>query len=142
MAGCCARAARVIEAADEVARALELGRGRRHEDERAGAIQAHELLGVAPVGLDPVAGANGDQRRRDHVARDAEAAEQAQQVIAARPRLVGHGQAFGPGEALDQPADRALRVLEALDLRRPPLGGSVAATIEFSCTSSAIHSRT
>ena len=36
--------------------------------QRAGAIQHRELAGVAPVRLDPIARAAGNQRRRDHVA--------------------------------------------------------------------------
>jgi len=114
-----ARAAQVIKTADQVAQALLLGRRGRDETQLARAIQAHELLGVAAVGLDAIAGAHRHQRRRDHVARDTEAPEQPEQVIAAGPGLVGDSEPAGPAKPVDEPADRAFAALDALNLRRP-----------------------
>ena len=63
-----ARAAQVIKAADQVAQPLLLGRWWRDKAQLAGAVEAHELLGVAAVGLDAVPGAHRHQRGRDDVA--------------------------------------------------------------------------
>ena len=117
MARRAACADQVVAAAHQITQALLLRRGRLHERQLAGAIQAHELLGVAPVGLDAITGTHGHQRRRDHVARHTQASEQPQQVKAARPGLVADGKTVGPAEAIDEAADRPLGVLDALHLR-------------------------
>jgi hypothetical protein len=114
-----ARATQVVGAADQVAQALLRGRRRRDEAQLAGAVEPDQLLRVAAVGLDAITGTHRDQRRRDHIARHAEPAEQPQQVIAARAGLVADRQSLGAAEAIDQPADRALGVLDPPDLRRP-----------------------
>jgi len=113
-----ARAAQVVAAAHEVAQPLVLGRGRLDEGELAGAVEAHELLGVAAVGLHPITCSDRHKRRRDHVAGDADPRQQSQEVIAAGPGLVGDGQAIGPAEAVDEATHGALGVLEAGDLGR------------------------
>jgi hypothetical protein len=112
------RPAQVIAAADQIPQPLLLGGGRLDERQLAGAIETHDLLGVATVGLDPVTGPDGHKRRRDHVAGDADPPKQPEKVIAARARLVGDGQPIGPTEPVDEPAHRALGVLEPGDLRR------------------------
>jgi hypothetical protein len=70
------RPAQVIAAADQIPQPLLLGGGRLDERQLAGAIETHELLGVATVGLDPVTGPDGHKRRRDHVAGDADPPKQ------------------------------------------------------------------
>jgi hypothetical protein len=87
-----------------------------HEAESPGSVQPHKLLGIAAVGLDTVARADGDQRRRDDVARDPDPCQQSQQLKAAGPGLITHRQPIGAAEAIDEAADRALGRLDALDL--------------------------
>jgi hypothetical protein len=95
------------------------------------------------VSLDPVTGADRDQRRRDHVAPDPELGQQPQQIKPARSGLVADRQTLRAAESIDEPPDRCSRGLELLHLRQAaPRDGSVAATIESFCTSRATHRRT
>lgn len=111
--------AQVIAAAHQIPQPLSLWRGRRHEAQLAAAVEPHELLGVTPIGLDPIAGADWDQRRRDHVTRDPQLAEHTQQVKPARARLIADRQALRAAETLDEPADSDPRRLDLLHLRLP-----------------------
>ena len=62
MAGGGAGAPQVVSAADQVAQPL-LARSRRGDEaELSGAVEAHQLLGVAAVGLHPVPGPDRGQR--------------------------------------------------------------------------------
>jgi len=61
------RAAQVIATADEVAQALLLGRWRGDEAKLPGPVEAHQLLGVAAIGLDSITSPDRGQRRSDHV---------------------------------------------------------------------------
>jgi hypothetical protein len=67
-----ARAHEVLTAAHKVAQPFLGDRGRRHELQRAGAMQHQQPLGVAAVGLHPRARRDRHKRRRDDVARDPE----------------------------------------------------------------------
>src|SRR5215216_7555560 len=51
-----ARPAQIVACPDQIAQPLLLGRGRLHERQLAGPVQTYQLLGVATVGLDAVAG--------------------------------------------------------------------------------------
>src|SRR5437588_1526521 len=117
VAGSAPRRDEVVAAAHEIPESLLLWRRRLDEAERAGAVEREQLLGVAAVGLHAIAGLDGYERRGDEVTGDADRGEQAQRVIAARPRLVADGQPIGPAEALDERAQSALRVGDLLEPR-------------------------
>ena len=96
------------------------GDGGATNDSSPGAVEPDELLRVPPVGLDPVAGADRDQRRRDHVARRPRArVSSRQQLEPARPRLVADRQPLRAAQPVDEPADRRLGRLDLLHLRLP-----------------------
>ena len=63
-----------------------------HLGQLAGPQQLRQHHGIAPVGLDLVAGLPRDQRRRHHIAAMAEARRQPIEVVAQRPGLVGEMQ--------------------------------------------------
>jgi hypothetical protein len=111
------RAAQIVAAPEQVPEPLGLGRRREHEAQQPGAIEPDELLGVAAVGLDPVTGADRDQRRRDHVTRDRDARQQPPQREPARARLVADRQARRPAEPVDEATNRALGRLDPRHLR-------------------------
>jgi hypothetical protein len=113
-----ARPAQVLAGPDMVTQPLLLGRGRLNEGELAGAVEAHQLLGVAAVGLDAIAGPDRHQRRRDHIAGNPHAREQPKQVVTARPRLVRDGQTVRAAEPVEQTPHRPLGVLNPRHLRR------------------------
>jgi hypothetical protein len=60
----------ILASPDEIPDGLLVRGGDADSGEFAGAIQARELGGVAPVGLDAVTGALGNQGRGDDVADD------------------------------------------------------------------------
>ena len=64
--------------------------------QRPGPIQDRQLASVAAVRLDAIAGPTGNQRRRDHLARDPLLCERPLQLEATRPGLVAalHGAAW------------------------------------------------
>ena len=78
-----------------IARATQIAEGfvldRRHIDggEIARAQQPRELDGIAPIRLHAVARLLRDQRRRDHLTRQALRGEIPIEAVATRPRLVG-----------------------------------------------------
>ena len=76
----------------EVAHRFIAGLGHLHRGQFAGAVQSRQLEGVAPVRLDPLARARGDQRRRHHRAVDFELPEPPGQDKAGRPGLVADPQ--------------------------------------------------
>ena len=78
--------------ADQVAHRLVRLVGHPHRGQLAGPQQAGELLRVAPVRLDPVAGLARDQRRRDHGAAVAEPGQLPVEPIAGRTGLVAEVQ--------------------------------------------------
>ena len=92
--------------------------------ELAGAVQLGQGQRVAPVGLDPLARALRDQRRRDHGAVVAEGGDLALQPVAGRSGLVGEGQPpVSLGELADQALDglgRAVDLAEEADLAVAP----------------------
>jgi hypothetical protein len=108
-----ASAAQIITGADQIPQPLLRWRGSRHKEKLSRAIQTHELLGVAPIGLHAVTCPNRDQRRRDHIARHAHAAQQPLKLIATRARLICHRQPLRSAQSLDEATNRALGVLHA-----------------------------
>jgi hypothetical protein len=80
---------------DRLARAHEVAQGllfgARHADrvQLAGQQQPHEVLGVAAVGLDPLAGRARDLARRRHHALNAAALKFAREPVAGRAGLIG-----------------------------------------------------
>ena len=73
-------AAQIVATAHQIAEPFGL-RGRwLNEAQLASAIEPHQLLRIPPVSLDPVAGADRDQRRRDDVARDPKTRQQPVQI--------------------------------------------------------------
>ena len=96
-----------LAGAAQVAQGLVLDRGDVNGLQVAGAQQACELHGVAPVGLDVVTGFLGDERWRDHKTHDAAAGEVAVQDVAARSGLVGDHETVG---LLLEPSDEAVDV--------------------------------
>jgi hypothetical protein len=117
MPGGRARAAEIIAAAQEVSEPLGLRSRRRHEPQHPAAIKGHQLLRVTTVGLHLVAGADRDQRRRDHVTRDPQPPQQPVQLKPAGPGLIADRQPVGTAELLDQPAHRLLGRLDPRHLR-------------------------
>src|SRR5215217_2540021 len=103
-----AGAAQIVAAAQQVTQSFGLGRGRADVAQQGAAVQRDELLGVAAVGLDAVAGADRDQRRGDDVARHTDRSQQPPQRESAGPGLVADREAGGSAEPLDEPADRLL----------------------------------
>jgi hypothetical protein len=87
---------------DEVADRL-LGRG-RHADRRefTGSVQACEVAGIDPIGLHAGTGSAGDHRGGDHIARDAERAQQPVGLVAGGAGLVAGDRMDGyTGKKLD-----------------------------------------
>jgi hypothetical protein len=70
-----------------------LGHGRDPDGHQlAGAMQPGQPPAVTAVGLDPVAGRGGDQRRRDHLTAHLEPGEQPGQLVAGGTGLVAGSQ--------------------------------------------------
>jgi len=105
VAGCGAGATQIVSAADQVTQPLLRRGGRRHEEELPCAVEPHQLLGVAAVGLYPVSGADRYQRGRDHVAGHPDPAQEPKEVIAAGPRLIGDRQCARLTCPIDEAAD-------------------------------------
>jgi hypothetical protein len=76
-----------------------------HGRQVAAPEQAGELLGIAPVSLDPVAGLDGHQGRGDDDAGDAELGELPVEGVAAGTGLVASPQGLGRPELPHQSAD-------------------------------------
>jgi hypothetical protein len=110
-------ATQIVTAAHQIAQPLSLLVGRSDEAQLTGPVETHELGGVATVGLDAITGANGNQRRGDHIAPHTDPRQQPQQVKPARPGLIGDRQPVRATEPTDQPPNRPLGRLDALHLR-------------------------
>jgi hypothetical protein len=106
----------LLPGAYDVAERFLLGRRDVHGGERAGAKRESEITGIAAVGLDPVAGAFGDQRGRRHDAVLGLTAQVALEPEPARARLVDELQASAPGEFLDQAINRILLGADGPDI--------------------------
>ena len=97
------RDTRGIAGAAEIAKRFILDAGHVHRREIAGAPESREFDGVTPIGLHFVAGASGNQRRGDDIARQRFAGERAIQAVAARTGFVGEPQLGGLAlQAADQ----------------------------------------
>ena len=75
----------VLAAAQEIARGLLLIGGNVNGGEGARAIEDGELPGIAPIGLNPIAGTTRNERRGDDVAGNVAPDEESLQLEAARP---------------------------------------------------------
>jgi hypothetical protein len=73
-----------------------------------GPVQPGQPATVARVGLDPITGRGGDQRRRDHLATDPHAVKQPGELVAGRPGFVAGSQPPGIAQAANEPANRRL----------------------------------
>src|SRR3954451_23843874 len=80
----------VLARADQVAQRLLIRPGDPDRVQLAGPQQPRQVLGVAAVGLDPVARRPRDLARRAHHTADAALLERARQPIARRARLIRH----------------------------------------------------
>ena len=90
-----------------------------HCREVARAEQPRQRDRIPPVGLHRVAGFARDQRRRDHLTRDAFACEIAVQPVAARPGLIRDLQSGGfPLQAAQQLIDVGLTTADFSDEHR------------------------
>jgi len=78
----------VLTRPHEVAQSLLGGHRHAHRRELAGAVQAGEVARVGPVGLDAHPGAPRDQRGGDHVAGNAQRADQPLGIVTGRPGLI------------------------------------------------------
>src|SRR6266568_8274896 len=72
----------------------------------ASAVTTRQFLGVAAIGLHPVAGLGGNQRRSHYFARHPKLGELPVQNIARRPRLIADLQMLRRSQLADQLADR------------------------------------
>jgi hypothetical protein len=72
----------------EIARGLFLVRGDMNRGERARAIEDRQLASSAPIGLDAIARATGNQRGRDDIAGDRPRRQRPLELEAARSRSV------------------------------------------------------
>jgi len=106
----------IIAAAHQVSEPFGLRRRWLHVGQLPAAVKPHELLRVTTVGLDPVTGADRDQRRRDHIARDPELGQQPEQIKPARTGLVTDRQPVRTTEPIDEPTDRRPGRLDLLHL--------------------------
>jgi hypothetical protein len=80
--------AEVLAQAHQVAHRLLLRAGHADGGERPGAEQRAERARVAAVGLHPLTGSLGDERRGDDAAVDAESAQLALQFVSGGPGLI------------------------------------------------------
>ena len=78
----------VFATAQQIAGGLFLLGGNVNGGERTGAIEHGELARIPTVGLNPIASAPRDERRRDHLARNVARLQRALQLKAARPGFV------------------------------------------------------
>ena len=111
------RAPHIITSAQQVPEPLKLRRRRMHEPQQTRPVQRHQLLRVPAIGLHAIARPDRDQRRRDHVARDAELRQQPPQREPTRPGLITDRQACRAAHLVDEPADRPLGRLDPAHLR-------------------------
>ena len=112
-------AANIVAAADEIAHGLLALVEDVDGGEFPGAKQAHELCGVAPVGLDPLARAARRQRGRDDRTGDAKRDELTVEIVAGDSGFVaGRHRAFA-FKPLEEATDlsRIVRDLAELGLR-------------------------
>ena len=137
LAGDAAVALDLLARPHEVAQRLFGGRGHAHRDKLAGAVQPGEVARVDAVGLDAHAGASRDQRGRDHVAGEAERADEPVGVVAGGAGLVA-GRAAPPGRGSGRAACAAPRGCWGSPARhtRVAPGRSTATAIVSLCTSS------
>ncbi len=77
-----------------------------HRRQIPGPVAAGELLDIAPIGLDPVAGLHRHQRRGHHLAVHAQLRQLPVQHVAGRSGLIAHPQARGLAELVSQAAHR------------------------------------
>ena len=82
----------VVAAADEIAQGFFAFVQDMDGGEFAGAKQAHQLGGIASVGLDPLPGPARSQRRRDHGAGDAQRRDLTVEIVARDPGFIARGQ--------------------------------------------------
>jgi hypothetical protein len=95
----------IVAAADEIAQGLFAFVQDVDGGEFAGAKQAHQLGGIAPVGLDPLPGPARSQRRSDHGAGDAQRRDLTMEIVARDPGFITRGQWPFGFEPLEQPAN-------------------------------------
>ena len=96
----------IFATAQEIARGfLLLGRN-VNRGEGTGAVQDGELAGIAAISLDAIAGAAGNQRRRNDVAGNLPRRERALQLEAARAGFVAAGHGALTLRPLDKAHDR------------------------------------
>ena len=102
-------------------------------------IAARQLLGIAPVGLDPIPGLHRYQRRGDHLALHPQLAQLPVQHVPGRARLVAHPQLLRLAELLDQASDRLRPVRDRPRLRTSPPVSATATAIVSAWTSKPIN---
>jgi len=94
---------RPLAGSDQVTHGLVRLVGNPDRGQFAGAVQARQRDGVAPVGLDPVTGADGDHRGCDHITLVSQGRQLTVQTVATGPGLIAEVQALVPGrQFLDQ----------------------------------------
>jgi hypothetical protein len=115
--------------------------------EFAGAEESHELRGVAPVGLDPLARASWRQRRGDDIASDAERLDLPVEIVARDSGFVARRHGALALEPLEETADlsRVVGNLAQLGLRvagaQDPGHNLPLAVIERHVRSTLLHDR-
>jgi hypothetical protein len=117
----------VLPSADQIPDGLVLHFGDIDRREILRAHESCELRGIAPVGLDPISGLLGDERRGDHPAGEPFLGEVAIEPVATRAGLVDEDQGVALGlELADELVDVALTSPDATQRDHfciPLLGG-------------------
>jgi hypothetical protein len=125
--------ANVLATPQEIARRFFLLGWNVDRRERPGAIENGELTGVPAVRLDAVAGASGNQCRRDDVTRDVARLKKSLQLEAAGARLVATPHApAAPNRSTKRPIVGKSGESSCIDGLRWP-GRRTAATTEAAC---------
>ena len=125
--------------ADEIAQRFVRRVGHPHRRQVAGAITPRELQRVAPVRLDPIAGFDGHQRRRHHLALHPERRQLPIQHVPRRAGFITHAQLLGRSELLHQLPDRLGRLGITPNDRTSPFGSAAATAIVSAWTSRPIN---
>jgi len=102
--------------ATEIAHAFLGRRGDGDRSELAGSVQPRQSPGISAVGLDPIARALRDERRRHHVAAHPHRGEEALEVVAGRARFVTGPDRLRATDPLYQASDRVGVVEDLVDL--------------------------
>jgi hypothetical protein len=113
--------------------------GNPHRRQIAIAITPRQLLGIPPVGLDPIARFGRHQRRRDHLAAHAQLCQLPIQNVPGRTRFVAGFQLLHRTQLCHRFANRFQAVRDHPRERTSPFGSATAIAIVPAWTSKPIN---